>query len=155
MFVYGGNLRCLPVEPGNGWRVVDEAAYCYLLGVYLGDGHITHRPPNAWSLRIACDQKYPAIVREITEAMAVAFPGGRPTKRLASVGASYVLSLSHRWIGAGFPQHGPGRKHLRPIELADWQLELTHRHPEDLIRGLIQSDGCRTENREEVVGPKS
>lgn len=74
-------------------------------------------------------------------------PGGRPTQRPASVGASYVLSISHGWVGAALPQHGPGRKHLRPIEFADWQLELTHRNPEALIRGLIHSDGCRTEDR--------
>jgi hypothetical protein len=31
--------------------------------------------------------------------------------------------------------------------LADWQLALTRAHPAALIRGLIHSDGCRTENR--------
>jgi hypothetical protein len=39
------------------------------------------------------------------------------------------------------------RKHLRPIALADWQLELTHEHPGALVRGLIHSDGCRVVNR--------
>jgi transcriptional regulator with XRE-family HTH domain len=129
------------------WTVTDARAYYYLLGVYLGDGHVTHRPPNSWTLRIAADQKYPGIVREITESMSVTFADAQPRQRPAWVGASYVLSVSHLWVGAAFPQHGPGRKHLRPIELADWQLELTHRNPEALIRGLIHSDGCRTENR--------
>jgi hypothetical protein len=46
-----------------------------------------------------------------------------------------------------FPQHGPGRKHERVIELADWQRELTTRHPKALLRGLIHSDGCRCVNR--------
>jgi hypothetical protein len=135
------------VREVDQWLVVDERAYCYLLGVYLGDGHVTHRPPNSWALRIAADQKYGDIVREITESMSLVFPGGRPTQRPAYVGASYVLSICHGWVGAAFPQHGPGRKHLRRIELADWQLELTQRNPEALIRGLIHSDGCRTENR--------
>jgi hypothetical protein len=35
-------------------------------------------------------------------------------------------------------------KHTRPIFLADWQQELAKRHPEQLLRGLIQSDGCRS-----------
>jgi hypothetical protein len=39
------------------------------------------------------------------------------------------------------------RKHLRPIALAEWQLELTRAHPGALIRGLIHSDGCRVMNR--------
>jgi hypothetical protein len=42
-----------------------------------------------------------------------------------------------------FPQHGPGRKHDRPIELVSWQRKIVARHPEDLLRGLIHSDGCR------------
>ena len=55
--------------------------------------------------------------------------------------------LSHPAIVRAFPQHGAGRKHLRSIVLADWQLELTHAHPESLLRGLIHSDGCRAVNR--------
>jgi hypothetical protein len=42
-----------------------------------------------------------------------------------------------------FPQHGPGRKHHRAIELAEWQRELVARDPRPLLRGLIHSDGCR------------
>ena len=45
------------------------------------------------------------------------------------------------------PQHGPGLKHARAIELAGWQRDLTHAFPERLIRGLIHSDGCRVINR--------
>jgi hypothetical protein len=48
--------------------------------------------------------------------------------------------------GRAFPQHGPGRKHLRPIVLDDWQLALTRAHPDWLVRGLIHSDGCRCVN---------
>ena len=46
-----------------------------------------------------------------------------------------------------FPQHGAGRKHLRPIELEPWQREITSAFPRELLRGLIHSDGCRTMNR--------
>jgi hypothetical protein len=45
-----------------------------------------------------------------------------------------------------FPQHGPGRKHERPIVLEEWQERLVARKPELLIRGLIHSDGCRFQN---------
>jgi hypothetical protein len=31
--------------------------------------------------------------------------------------------------------------------LVDWQREITHAHPEELLRGLIHSDGCRCFNR--------
>ena len=111
-----------------------KRAHCYLLGCYLGDCHITHRPPNGWTLRLACDQRYEAIIAEILAAMARTFPGSHPTRYGSSSGASDVLAMSHRAIGRAFPQHGPGRKHLRPIELTDWQLARTHAQPGALIR---------------------
>jgi hypothetical protein len=42
-----------------------------------------------------------------------------------------------------FPQHGPGKKHLRPIRLEAWQELLVKQATEQFIRGLIDSDGCR------------
>jgi hypothetical protein len=41
------------------------------------------------------------------------------------------------------PQHGPGRKHLRPIQLQPWQEALIEGATEEFVRGLIDSDGCR------------
>jgi hypothetical protein len=148
--------RLLPpgaLDLASRWELDDPVSYCYLLGAYLGDGHVTHRPPRSWTLRIATDQQYPAIEAEIVSAMTVSFPGGRPTSRPASKGASNVVSLTHAAVGRAFPQHGPGKKHLRRIELTDWQIELTHAHPAALIRGLIHSDGCRSLNRVRTVLP--
>ena len=45
-----------------------------------------------------------------------------------------------------FPQLGPGMKHTRHIELAEWQRLLVEQNPRGLLRGLIQSDGCRATN---------
>jgi len=42
-----------------------------------------------------------------------------------------------------FPQHGPGKKHLRSIQLCDWQKEILDRDRQPFVRGLIESDGCR------------
>jgi hypothetical protein len=42
-----------------------------------------------------------------------------------------------------FPQHGPGRKHERPIHLEPWQGAIVVRYPHLFVRGLIHSDGCR------------
>ena len=44
------------------------------------------------------------------------------------------------------PQHGPGPKHRRTIELIDWQQEIVAEHPELFLRGLFDSDGCRVAN---------
>jgi Zn/Cd-binding protein ZinT len=42
-----------------------------------------------------------------------------------------------------FPQHGPGKKHMRPIRLEPWQEVLVKEGTEEFVRGLIDSDGCR------------
>jgi hypothetical protein len=56
------------------------------------------------------------------------------------VSATYV-----HWTDV-LPQHGPGRKHDRKIELRAWQRLLLDQAPEQFLRGLIHSDGCRAMN---------
>jgi hypothetical protein len=51
-----------------------------------------------------------------------------------------------------FPQHGRGPKHLRPIRLAEWQVQIQMEKPFDLLRGLIESDGSRFHR---IVGGKA
>jgi hypothetical protein len=46
-----------------------------------------------------------------------------------------------------FPQHGIGPKHTRSIVLTDWQQDIVDAWPRLLLRGLVQSDGCRSNNR--------
>ena len=100
---------------------VDAAAYSYLLGMYLGDGHLA-RFPRAWALRIALDSRYPGIVAECVEAVRAVVPGNavgvipHPEHNCVRVQA-----YSRRWP-ALLPQHGAGRKHERVIALAEWQL---------------------------------
>lgn len=53
-----------------------------------------------------------------------------------------IGSISPHWITL-FPQHGPGAKHHRDVALVRWQRDISARHPESLVRGLIESDGCR------------
>jgi len=127
------------------WRPEDGRRYSYLLGVYLGDGNIFSTGPNSSRLCITLDLRYPAIIEEVATAMralvspAVVCRNQRP-------GAAVLLASSELWPIA-FPQHGPGRKHTRPIQLVDWQRAITQEHPEALLRGLIHSDGCRSINR--------
>ncbi|MGA8717702.1 MAG: hypothetical protein WB557_06840, partial [Solirubrobacteraceae bacterium] len=122
------------------WSVEDGPSYCYLLGAYLGDG--TVQVGKGMSLRIVNDRGYPGVSNEILGAMAKTFPGRSPRVHPSSTGESDILCISHPAIVRAFPQHGVGRKHLRPIVLTDWQLELTRAHPASLLRGLLHSDGC-------------
>ena len=70
---------------------------------------------------------------------------------MAKTGCVGVQSYSMHWPCL-FPQHGPGLKHRRVIQLADWQQAVVAAHPRALLRGLIHSDGCRSVNRVVVRG---
>ena len=136
--------RPLPTE----FAPVSSSAYSYLLGQYLGDGYLSNTGgPSSWRLVVSCDSGYPGIIGEVGDAIGGCDPSSHVCHN-AVRGANLivVLASSPLWPLA-FPQHGPGRKHLRPIVLEPWQLEITHRHPQSLLRGLIHSDGCRSINR--------
>lgn len=128
------------------WRPAHEPSYAYLLGMYLGDGCLS-TPRGGAVLRISCDLQYPRIIDDCWAAMVLSMPRCRPGFRpYADAQAVMVTGCGKLWLHA-FPQHGPGRKHERPIALVPWQQEIVARHPGDFIRGLIHSDGCRTINR--------
>jgi len=61
-------------------------------------------------------------------------------------GCTEIKSTSKHWLCL-FPQHGPGRKHQRAIELDPWQERIVAEYPGDFARGLFHSDGCRAINR--------
>jgi hypothetical protein len=46
---------------------------------------------------------------------------------VADGGSTVVLWVYHRHLSCLFPQHGPGKKHERPIELEPWQCGLVVR----------------------------
>lgn len=51
-------------------------------------------------------------------------------------------AFSKHWVCL-FPQHGPGKKHLRRIVLQEWQQRVVEEHAAGFVRGLLHSDGCR------------
>jgi hypothetical protein len=124
----------------HDFSVHPATAYCYVLGLYLGDGSIS-RNRRVWRLRVTLDRKYPAIIDRCREAIEVLMPGQR-TGIVPRVGCVDVSLHSKHWPCL-LPQHGPGRKHLRPIALEPWQQALVDQATEEFVLGLIHSDGCR------------
>jgi hypothetical protein len=124
------------------------ADYAYLLGLYLGDGCISFAGDPAkrvWKLRVMCCDSWPGLIQECARAMRAV----RPDNKVMTVrkpGCTEVVSCSKHWPCL-FPQHGPGRKHTRRIELAEWQRAIVEKHPGDFARGLFHSDGYRGVNR--------
>jgi len=117
--------------------------YSALLGFYLGDGCISAHP-RTYSLRIACDATLPGVIEDAARCIEGVRPDGR-RHFVRAPGVIVVQSLWKHWPCL-FPQHGPGRKHERSLELADWQRVIIQTHPSDFLRGLFHSDGCRVNN---------
>jgi hypothetical protein len=128
------------------WRPPDPWSYSYLLGMYLGDGCVS-ATERSFQLVVVCDAAYPEIIEDCATAMILTLLPRRVGRNPHRVDRCVrVIGTSKRWPEA-FPQHGPGRKHERRIELADWQREIVDRFPREFLRGLLHSDGCRTVNR--------
>ncbi|XUM00680.1 helix-turn-helix domain-containing protein [Streptomyces venezuelae ATCC 10712] len=134
-----------PLCPRCDARGLDEAAYAYLLGLYLGDGHISHpRQHRVPSLRITLDDAWPGVQREAMSAVRTVFPDNAASWA-RKIGCRDVKVYS-KHLTCLFPQHGPGRKHERLIALEAWQQEIVERHPWSFLRGLFHSDGSRITN---------
>jgi hypothetical protein len=110
----------------------------------LGDGSIARARRGVFTLQIVNDARYEQLNDEIAETIKRVKPTASPCLR----GGGGAIQIEARWKHwpCVFPQHGPGRKHLRRIELEDWQLEIVAKYPEQLVRGLMHSDGCRIVN---------
>jgi hypothetical protein len=142
-------------DPGAGCRACGQPAahvftdlpplYVYLLGLYLGDGCISSHPRGVFKLRVTLDARYPQIVADCVAAIRAVLPGNAVGRVLRSDHCVEVYCYSRSWPCL-VPQAGPGKKHERGIELTPWQASLVDRHPDELLRGLIHSDGCRFQN---------
>lgn len=136
------------------------AEYCYLLGLYLGDGCISAGPRGVYRLRIHLDLAYPGIVDECETAIRAVAPRNRVHRLLRTSNYTKgpepslveVSAYSRAWPCL-FPQHGPGRKHEREIKLVAWQQALVRRHARSLLRGLIHSMDAGSSTPAAVVGP--
>jgi Homeodomain-like domain-containing protein len=129
-----------PCGIAHEFAQLPAAAYCYVLGLYLGDGCIS-RSSRVWHLRVTLDKKYPTIIDRCRQAIEVLMPGQR-TGIVQRVGCVDVSLFSKHWPCL-LPQHGPGKKHTRRIALELWQQVLVDKATEEFVLGLIHSDGCR------------
>ncbi len=93
-------------------------------------------------MRIILDDSYPQIIARCREAINVLMPSQNAATLRRSSSCTEVSLYSKHWPRL-LPQHGPGKKHLRPIRLEPWQEVLVKQAAEEFIRGLIESDGCR------------
>jgi hypothetical protein len=134
--------RCPRCRPVPGFPE-DQESYSYLLGLYLGDGHLVTRA-KVPVLRVYCADVWPGLIEECEAAMLAVL--ARSVHRVRQTGCTAVQSYSNHWPCL-LPQHGPGKKHDRAIRLTEWQQPIVDANPGHFLRGLFHSDGCRVTNR--------
>ena len=116
-------------------------SFVYLLGMYLGDGCPSAHPRG--SSPHLLDARYPGIAEECERAIRAVMPLTASERSDTAPGTSCTPTRS---LGrALFPQHGPGPKQTREIELTEWQRGHVARWPALLLR-TVYSDGCRFQN---------
>lgn len=125
------------------FSTVPPGPYAYLLGIYLGDGCISGARRNVWRIRITLDSVYPGIIRECCDALEAVLPGKHARAGARRDSRCVEVSMWSKHWPCLIPQHGPGRKHLRPIHLVPWQARIVSNQPKSFLRGLIHSDGTR------------
>jgi hypothetical protein len=133
----GGRSRPIVLEPGD---------YAELLGLYLGDGHISQLA-RTQRLRISLDASLPVIVAEAEALLRRVFPAQAVGRVTADNGATAVVWVYSNHLSCLFPQTGSGKKHHRRILLDAWQHELVRSAPGRFLRGCFRSDGCVFVNR--------
>ena len=120
-------------------------SYVYLLGLYLGDGYI-NKMPRTYKLRFFLGSVYPNIIESCEDALAILLPRNSVRTFQKSNEACVEVMVMNKFLPDFFPQHGPGRKHERDIVLWEWQQIAVDALPFTFLRGLIFSDGSRTNN---------
>ena len=111
--VPGSDKRYKSACPRCHGQPLDERAYAYLLGLYLGDGCLVRRPKDVYLLSIACSDAWPGLIEAAKEAARLVMPQSAVFTRQC-IGMTEVKSTSKHWPCL-FPQHGPGVKHARKI----------------------------------------
>jgi hypothetical protein len=104
------------------------ADYTEFLGFYLGDGWISDLP-RTQRLRISLDSKYPGIISSARRLLERCFPHNPVGVIPYHKGACVSVSLYCSHLGCLVPQHGPGKKHERKIELEQWQEAIASAEP--------------------------
>lgn len=133
----------------------ERRSYAFLLGMYLGDGHIS-KCGRVWRFRLFLDYKYQGLIEQCRKSMKIVFKynkvGEYIGKNKVTGQNNYVELFCHnKNMLDYFPQHGKGKKHNRKIVIHEWQEKILKSFPEEFLRGLLLSDGSRYLNGDNQV----
>jgi hypothetical protein len=84
----------------------------YLLGLIWGTAQSRRTPRGVYKLRFSLDPAYSGILEGAESALRQVMPANKVNRCAQASGEVEVYSYSKAWPCL-FPQHGPGKKHLR------------------------------------------
>lgn len=116
--------------------------YNYLLGLYLGDGHIIfnkleHKP--CYKLTIYNNSDQNKVIHETNIAIRTIFSDNKINNYKQLKANVVECQTNNKYLPIVFPQHGKHHKHERDVRLLGWQVE--NIEYEYLLKGLFHSDG--------------
>jgi len=126
------------------WSEEQKQSYSYILGFYLGDGCLGHTKKSSRSktFMITNQASFLNMNKLITDSLQTIFPNKKVKHYYRKNSDCVNIMVNAISLEELFP-HGKGTKHTRKIELKEWQEEICKQYPKELIKGLIESDGCR------------
>lgn len=123
------------------WSRDEVESYCYLLGLYLGDGCID-KLPRTYRLRIFVGSNEYNIIDRATTALKLLFPHNKINVSYPTNEKMVIVYCHSNLLPEFFPQTGDGSKSDRNVSLIDWQREAVEITPGAFVEGLFHSDGC-------------
>lgn len=112
----------------------------YIIGIALGDGNLSNPNKRAVRLRITLDNKYPKIIKEVTENLRLLLPKNKISiiKRTDNCSDISVYSNQLKEI---IPWNtGEGPKIAQKITIPTW-IKTDCNFTKSCLKGLIQTDG--------------
>jgi DNA-binding transcriptional regulator WhiA len=118
-------------------KLDDKIALAYVTGVALGDGNLS-RVSRAVRLRISCDLKYPNLINEIRDALAIIAPNNKINVIKVVGNCVDICTYSNDWEKAlGWKV---GNKITQQATVPTWIFQ-RKKYIIVCLKGLLQTDG--------------
>jgi DNA-binding transcriptional regulator WhiA len=118
-------------------KLDDKIALAYITGVALGDGNLS-RVNRAVRLRISCDLKYPNLINEVKEKLAIISPYNKINQRKVKGNCVDIYCYSNDWEDTlGWKV---GSKLVQQVSTPNWIFQ-RKKYIVACLKGLLQTDG--------------
>jgi len=117
----------------------------YIIGAAIGDGNLSNSNGRAVRLRITCDNKYPDIIKKITEDISIILPTNK-VSLIKRTGCIDVSCYSNKWEKLLGWKALNGSKEKQKICIPKWIFE-DKKYIRNCLLGLFQTDGSIYKDR--------